>query len=158
MTIPRLTRQEVEAARAAGTVHSEAPQISQWSNLAAAAGQLEGIYQKWIDCFSGEDFQGCVDRMSEVLDSVPVHSMALHYLSQSEEKLRQAKLDPERHQEAVNILTEMRTAHREGDAKRVIESANKLLNIDPESLEARWYRRNAETNRAVPMACGCWAG
>ncbi len=146
---PQLSTQEVETAKASGTAHSEGPQVSQWSNVAAAAGQLEGIFRKGIDCLSSGDFQGCVDRMSEVLDAVPVHSMALHYLSQSEQRLRQERLDPERHREAAGRLAEMRTAHREGEAKRVIESANKLLAIDSESLEARWYRRNAET-RLVP--------
>lgn len=146
---PRLSTEEVETAKASGTAHSEGPQVSQWSNVAAAAGQLEGIFKKGIDCLSAGNFQECVDRMSEVLDAVPVHSMALHYLSQSEEKIRQQRLSPEKHQEAAEALAEMRTAHREGEAKRVIEAANKLLAIDPESLEARWYRRNAET-RMVP--------
>jgi serine/threonine protein kinase len=146
---PQLSTQEVETAKTSGTAHSEGPQVSQWSNVAAAAGQLEGIFKKGIDCLSSGNYQDCVDRMSEVLDAVPVHSMALHYLSQSEEKLRQERLPPEQHREAAAALAEMRTAHREGEAKRVIEAANKLLAIDPESLEARWYRRNAET-RLVP--------
>ena len=146
---PQLSTKEVETAKTSGTAHSEGPQISQWSNVAAAAGQLEGIFKKGIECFASENFQECVDRMSEVLDAVPVHSMALHYLSQSEEKLRQKRLSPEHVREAAAALAEMRTANREGEAKRVIEAANKLLTIDPESLEARWYRRNAEI-RLVP--------
>lgn len=113
--------------------------------MAAAAGQLEEVYRKGIDGFSGGKFRECVDRMSEVLDAVPVHTMALHYLAQSEERLRKEKLDPERYQEGAGVLAEMRTAHMEGDAKRVIEAANTFLTIDPDSLEARWYRRNAET-------------
>jgi hypothetical protein len=82
--------------------------------------------------------------MSEVLDAVPVHSMALHYLSQSEEKLRQQRLDPIQRKETSTLLSEMRDQHRQGEPARVIEAANKLLAIDAEPMEARWYRRNAE--------------
>ena len=39
----------------------------------------------------------------------------------------------------------MRTAHRQGDPKEVIEIVVKVLAVDPESMEARWYRRAAET-------------
>lgn len=38
----------------------------------------------------------------------------------------------------------MRDAHRSGDSNVVTEKANALLAVDPESLEARWYRRHAE--------------
>ncbi len=71
--------------------------------------------------------------------------MALHYLSQSEEKLRQKSLDESKHQEATTLLVAMRTAHRQADPKEVIDIVTKVLAVDPESMEARWYRRAAET-------------
>jgi serine/threonine protein kinase len=133
----------LSASRDAVQVHS-APQVSQWSNVAAAAGQLDQTFRDGIECFAKEDFTGCVLRMSEVLDAVPVHSMALHYLSQSEEKVRQQRLEPGPRKQASTLLTEMRDHHRQGEPEGVIESANRLLAIDAESMEARWYRRNAE--------------
>jgi serine/threonine protein kinase len=139
------------ASREALIAHSEGPQISQWSNIAAAAGQLDEIFRQGIECFSKDDFKGCVERMSEVLDAVPVHSMALHYLAQSEEKLRQKRLDAQQHQDATELLSQMRKSHRQGEPQNVIGVANKLLQIDPESMEARWYRRNAET-RLMPSS------
>jgi hypothetical protein len=148
--VPELTDYVVKSAsREAVRSVSEPPQISQWSNVAAAAGQLDEMFRQGIECFSKEDFEGCVRHMSEVLDAVPVHSMALHYLAQSEERLRQMRLDAQLHKDAAEVLNHMRKAHRQGEPQRVIEAANKLLVIDPESMEARWYRRNAET-RLLP--------
>jgi hypothetical protein len=149
---PRLADHVVKSAsRDALRIHSEGPQISQWSNVAAAAGQLDEIFRQGIEHFSKGDLEACVMRMSEVLDAVPVHSMALHYLAQSEEKIRKQRLDDKLHQEAAGLLAFMRRAHRQGESERVIETANKLLEIDPESMEARWYRRNAET-RLTPSS------
>jgi hypothetical protein len=49
----------------------------------------------------------------------------------------------------------MRDAHRKGEAATVIDKANRLLLVDKESLEARWYRRNAEARlRAVSVGVG----
>jgi serine/threonine protein kinase len=150
--LPELADHVVKSAsREAVRAQSEAPQISQWSNVAAAAGQLDEIFRQGIECFSKEDFEGCVSRMSEVLDAVPVHSMALHYLAQSEERLRQKRLDSQLHKDASELLSHMRKSHRDGEPQKVIEEANKLLEIDPESMEARWYRRNAET-RLMPSS------
>jgi hypothetical protein len=150
--LPELADHVVKSAsREALSTHSEGPQISQWSNVAAAAGQLDGMFRQGIESFSKGDFEGCVLHMSEVLDAVPVHSMALHYLAQSEEKLRQKRLDAQLHQDAAELLTYMRKAHRQGEPQNVIDAANKFLKIDPESMEARWYRRNAET-RLIPSS------
>ncbi len=56
---------------------------------------------------------------------------------------------PTLRQETTTLLGEMRNAHGHGEPSRVIEAANRLLAIDAESMEARWYRRNAE-NRMTP--------
>ena len=130
---------------------SFAPQVSQCSDVAAAADQLDRTFRDGIECFAKEELEGCVSRMSEVLDAVPIHSMALHYLSQCEEKLRSQRFDPTLRQATTTLLGEMRNAHRQGEPSRVIEAANRLLAIDAESMEARWYRRNAE-NRMTPAS------
>ena len=121
------------------------PVVNQWSRVAEVAGQLEEVYQRGLDQFNAQDYEGAVLMMSQVLDEVLLHSMALHYLSQSEEKLRQKRLDEGKHQEAKILLTAMRDAHRQGAPQEVIEMVTKVLAVDPESMEARWYRRAAET-------------
>ncbi len=93
--------------------------------------------------------------MSQVLDEVPVHAMSLHYLAMSEEHLRRERLSDAARKEAAGVLTAMRDAHRKGEPAAVIEKANRLLALDKESLEARWYRRNAEARlRAVSVGVG----
>jgi hypothetical protein len=90
-----------------------------------------------------------------VLDEVPVHAMSLHYLAMSEEHLRRERLSETARKEAAALLTAMRDAHRKGEAAIVIEKSNRLLALDKESLEARWYRRNAEARlRAVSVGVG----
>ena len=144
---PILSDADVETA--AEPVPAQAPTadpvVNQWSRVAEVAGKLEQIYQQGLDCFNTQDYEGCALSMSQVLDEVLVHSTALHYLALSEEKLRQQSLDDATRQKATALLTTVRTAHREGQPKKVIEAATKLLVVDSESLEARWYRRAAET-------------
>ena len=140
---PKLTDADIGA----GTVDpmSVDPREHQWSHIAAAAGQLERLYAEGIDCFSSGDYPGCVERMSQVLDEAQVHAMALHYLSQSEERLRQKRLDPDKRREVAGLLVLMRRANRQGEGQKVQETVGKILALDPECMEARWYRRAAET-------------
>jgi hypothetical protein len=78
--------------------------------------------------------------------------MSLHYLAMSEENLRRERLSERARREAARVLSAMREAHRKGEPTQVIEKANRLLTLDKESLEARWYRRNAEARlRAVSV-------
>ena len=144
---PVLSEDDIETGKELVPEHAMTadPVVNQWSRVAEVAGQLEVVYQQGLDKFNAQDYEGAVLMMSQVLDEVLVHSMALHYLSQSEEKLRQKRLDEAKHGEATTLLTAMRTAHRQGDPKEVIEIVTKLLAVDPESMEARWYRRAAET-------------
>jgi hypothetical protein len=73
----------------------------------------------------------------------------------SEENLRRERLRESERKEATALLAAMRDAHRKGEAAAVIEKANRLLALDKESLEARWYRRNAEARlRAVSVGVG----
>ena len=142
-TLPLLSHEEVglKASAADGmSFGSEA----QWTNIAVAVGQLEKIYRDGIERFSSGDFHGCVERMSQVLDEAQVHSLALHYLTQAEDKLRQQRLDATRRREVNGLLAYMRRAHQQGESLRVIETARKVLALDPESMEARWYRRTSE--------------
>jgi serine/threonine protein kinase len=148
---PHLPEDIINTASRDSRQGSSAPQVGQWSNVAAVADRLDQTFRDGIECFAKEELEGCVSRMSEVLDQVPIHSMALHYLSQCEEKLRQQRLEPALRQETTTLLGEMRNAHRQGEPSRVIEAANRLLTIDAESMEARWYRRNAE-NRMTPAS------
>ena len=139
-----------ETADAAGA--SVEPRVSQWSHVAAQADLLEEIYQRGVAAFNAGNFAECVERMSQVLDEVPVHAMSLHYLAMSEEKLRRERLNEGERKQAGGLLTAMRDAHRKGEPAAVIENANRLLALDKESLEARWYRRNAEARlRAVSV-------
>ncbi len=144
---PVLSDADIETGKEVVPEHAPTadPVVNQWSRVAEVAGQLEEVYQQGLDKFNAQDYEGAVLLMSQVLDEVLVHSMALHYLSQSEGKLRQKRLDEAKHQEATTLLTAMRTAHRQGDPKEVIEIVAKVLAVDPESMEARWYRRAAET-------------
>jgi len=146
LTPPALSEKDVVISRefpdAAGV--SLEPRVSQWSHVAAQADLLEEIYQRGVAAFNAGSFAECVEKMSQVLDEVPVHTMSLHYLAMSEEKLRRERLSASARKEAATLLTAMRDAHRKGEAAAVIEQANRLLAIDKESLEARWYRRNAE--------------
>jgi serine/threonine protein kinase len=154
---PALSEKDVvisrESADAAGA--SIEPRISQWSHVAAQADLLEEIYQRGVAAFNAGSFAECVEKMSQVLDEVPVHAMSLHYLAMSEENLRRQRLRESDRKEATALLTAMRDAHRKGEAAAVIEKANRLLALDKESLEARWYRRNAEARlRAVSVGVG----
>jgi hypothetical protein len=144
---PVLSDADIETAAERMPAHAPTadPVVNQWSRVAEVAGQLEQIYQQGLDRFHAEDYEGCVLFMSQVLDEVLVHSMALHYLAQSEEKLRQRRLEDAARQEASSLLTAVRTAHRQGEPKAVLSAVTKLLRVDPESMEARWYRRAAET-------------
>lgn len=144
---PILSDADVETAAERIPAHAPTadPVVNQWSRVAEVAGRLEEVYQRGLDSLHAQDYAGCVLHMSQVLDEVLVHSMALHYLSQSEEKLRQKRLDDSQRQEAAALLASMRTAHRQGEPQKVIETAAKLLAVDSESMEARWYRRAAET-------------
>jgi serine/threonine protein kinase len=128
------------------------PQVSQWSHVAAQADLLDEIYQRGVQAFQAGKFAECVEKMSQVLDEVPVHTMSLHYLAVSEEKLRKERLSDSERKAAAAVLSSMRDAHRRGEASLVIEKANQFLAIDKESVEARWYRRNAEARlRAVSV-------
>jgi hypothetical protein len=131
------------------------PRVSQWSHVAAQADLLEEIYQRGVAAFNAGSFAECVEKMSQVLDEVPVHAMSLHFLAMSEENLRRERLSESERKEATAVLAAMRDAHRKGEAAAVIEKANRLLALDKESLEARWYRRNAEARlRAVSVGVG----
>jgi serine/threonine protein kinase len=154
---PTLSEQEVvisrDSADAAGA--SIEPRVSQWSHVAAQADLLEELYQRGVAAFNAGSFAECVEKMSQVLDEVPVHAMSLHYLAMSEENLRRERLSEGERKEATVLLSAMRDAHRKGEAAAVIEKANRLLALDKESLEARWYRRNAEARlRAVSVGVG----
>jgi serine/threonine protein kinase len=128
------------------------PPVSQWSHVAAQADLLEDVYQRGVAAFNAGEFDDCVEKMSQVLDEVPVHSMSLHYLATSEEKLRRERLGEAERKEVAVLLSAMRDAHKRGEAAEVIEKSNQLLALDKESLEARWYRRNAEARqRAVSV-------
>lgn len=120
------------------------PRVSQWSNVAAQADLLEEVYRHGVEAFNAGSYEDCVLKMSQVLDEVPVHAMSLHFLASSEEHLRQQRLSEEERKRAAGFLTAMRDAHRAGESDVVTENANALLTVDPGSLEARWYRRNAE--------------
>lgn len=143
---PKLEEHDIVVAKDRGdsVAMSVEPRVSQWSNVAAQADLLEETYQQGVAAFNSGDYEDCVLKMSQVLDEVPVHAMSLHFLATSEEKLRQKKLNEEDRRQASQHLTTMRDAHRKGDSDVVTQSANALLTVDPESLEARWYRRNAE--------------
>jgi len=145
---PKLTDTDIGAPGSVDPMSVD-PREHQWSNIAAAAGQLERLYAEGIDCFSSGDYPGCVERMSQVLDEAQVHAMALHYLSQSEERLRQKRLDPDKRREVAGLMVLMRRANRQGDGQKVQETVGKILALDPECMEARWYRRAAET-RVTP--------
>jgi hypothetical protein len=144
---PLLSEADIETAAERTPAHAPTadPVVNQWSRVAEVAGHLEQIYQQGLDRFNTQDYEGCVLLMSQVLDEVLVHSMALHYLAQSEEKLRHKRLDDAARKEASSLLATVRTAHRQGEPKAVLEGVTKLLAVDPESMEARWYRRAAET-------------
>ena len=124
-----------ESADVAGA--SIEPRVSQWSHVAAQADLLEEIYQRGVAAFNAGSFGECVEKMSQVLDEVPVHAMSLHFLAMSEEHLRRERLSESDRKEAAAILTAMRDAHRKGEAAAVIEKANRLLALDKESLEAQ---------------------
>lgn len=128
------------------------PRVSQWSHVAAQADLLEEVYQRGVAAFNAGEFADCVEKMSQVLDEVPVHTMSLHYLATSEEKLRRKRLGEAERKKVAALLTAMRDAHKRGESAQVIETSNQLLALDKESLEARWYRRNAEARqRAVSV-------
>ena len=126
---------------------SAAPRLSQWSNVAAQADLLEQTYQLGVQAYGKGEYEDCVSKMSQVLDEVPVHAMSLHYLASSEERLRRQRLSDDARQKASKLLTAMRDAHRQSDSDLVTEKANAFLALDPESMEARWYRRNAEARK-----------
>jgi serine/threonine-protein kinase len=154
---PALSEEDVvisrESVEPAGP--SMEPQVSQWSHVAAQADLLEEIYQRGVAAFNAGNFADCVEKMSQVLDEVPVHAMSLHYLAMSEENLRRERLSESARKEAARVLAAMREAHRKGEPAQVIEKANRLLTLDKESIEARWYRRNAEARlRAVSVGVG----
>jgi serine/threonine protein kinase len=153
---PALSDHDVVVSReSAEAAISMEPRVSQWSHVAAQADLLEEIYQRGVAAFNAGNFAECVEKMSQVLDEVPVHAMSLHYLATSEEKLRRERLTENDRKEAAAVLTAMRDAHRKGEAAAVIDTANRLLALDKESMEARWYRRNAEARlRAVSVGVG----
>ena len=146
LKVPELDEQDVVVTKDWGdsVAMSLEPRVSQWSNVAAQADLLEEVYQQGVESFNKGAYEDCVLKMSQVLDDVPVHTMSLHYLASSEEKLRQQRLSDDERGRASELLSAMRDAHRSGDSNVVTEKANALLTVDPESLEARWYRRHAE--------------
>jgi serine/threonine protein kinase len=146
LSLPELMEEDVVITKDRGDAlaMSVEPRVSQWSNVAAEADLLEDVYHRGVASFNEGNYEDCVMKMSQVLDEVPVHSMSLHYLATSEGKLRPKKLSGDALRRASECLTAMRDAHRRGDPAAVTDHANELLAIDPESLEARWYRRNAE--------------
>jgi hypothetical protein len=144
LRLPALSEAEVAAAAGVDAASLDSRE-HHWSNIAAVAGQLERLYAEGIDCFGSGDYEGCVERMGQVLDEAQVHAMALHYLSQSEERLRQKRLEPEKRREVAGLLVIMRRASRQGEGQKVLETVGKILALDPECMEARWYRRAAET-------------
>jgi len=153
---PALSDQDVVVSReSAEAAISMEPRVSQWSHVAAQADLLEENYQRGVAAFNAGNFAECVEKMSQVLDEVPVHAMSLHFLATSEEKLRRERLSENDRREAAALLTAMRDAHRKGEPAAVIETANRLLALDKESMEARWYRRSAEARlRAVSVGVG----
>jgi hypothetical protein len=151
---PALTDEDmvITKERTDGPSASIEPQVSQWSHVAAQADLLDEIFQRGVAAFHAGEYADCVDKMSQVLDEVPIHAMSLHYLAMSEEHLRKERLSERERAEATSLLGRMREAHRRGEPKAVIENANLLLAVDKESMEARWYRRNAEARlRAVSV-------
>ncbi|MGH9324043.1 MAG: protein kinase domain-containing protein [Vicinamibacteria bacterium] len=151
---PALSEKDIVISRELADVAAASiePQISQWSHVAAQADLLEEVYLRGVAAFNAGSFADCVEKMSQVLDEVPVHSLSLHYLAMSEENLRRERLSEKERKEVSGLLTAMREAHRRGESTLVIDRANALLAIDKESLEARWYRRNAEARlRAVSV-------
>jgi serine/threonine protein kinase len=154
---PVLTDKDVVVTKDSGDAAGASlePRVSQWSHVAAQADLLEEIYTRGVAAFNAGNYSECVEKMSQVLDEVPVHAMSLHYLAMSEEHLRRERLSESERKEAAGLLTAMRDAHRKGEAAVVIEKSNRLLALDKESLEARWYRRNAEARqRAVSVGVG----
>ncbi len=146
LAAPELSEEDVVITKDRGDslAMSVEPRVSQWSNVAAQADLLEEVYRRGVESFNEGNFEDCVLKMSQVLDEVPVHAMSLHYLATSEGKLRQKRLSEDARRRASAYLSAMRDAHRRGDSVLVTDQANELLAVDPESLEARWYRRNAE--------------
>jgi Protein kinase domain len=154
---PTLSEKDVVISKESAEVAAGSlePRVSQWSHVAAQADLLEEIYTRGVAAFNEGKYAECVEKMSQVLDEVPVHAMSLHYLAMSEEHLRRERLSEPARKEAAGLLSAMRDAHRKGEAAAVIEKANRLLALDKESLEARWYRRNAEARlRAVSVGVG----
>ncbi len=94
LKVPELDEQDVVVTKDRGdsVAMSVEPRVSQWSNVAAQADLLEEVYQQGIESFNKGAYEDCVLKMSQVLDEVPVHTMSLHYLASSEEKLRQQRL------------------------------------------------------------------
>ena len=146
LKVPELDEQDVVVTkdRSDSVAMSVEPRVSQWSNVAAQVDLLEEVYQRGVEFFNQGEYEDCVLKMSQVLDEVPVHAMSLHYLASSEENLRRQRLSDADRRRASEVLSAMRDAHRSGDSDVVTEKANALLTLDPESLEARWYRRHAE--------------
>ncbi|HSF19024.1 MAG TPA: protein kinase [Vicinamibacteria bacterium] len=120
------------------------PRVSQWSHVAAQADLLEELYHQGVAAFQDAKYAGCIEKMSQVLDEVPVHAMALHYLAMSEENVRKTRLADDARSKLGVLLKSMRDAHRVGDSNLVMEKAKAVLAADKESMEARWYRRHAE--------------
>ena len=145
---------EVTKERRDSVAVSAAPRVSQWSNVAAQADLLEQTYQLGVQAYGKGEYEDCVAKMSQVLDEVPVHAMSLHYLASSEERLRRQRLSDDARQEASKLLSAMRDAHRHGESDLVTEKANAFLALDPESMEARWYRRNAEARKRAAAVGG----
>ena len=153
---PELDEEDVVVTQDRGDIAamSVEPRVSQWSNVAAQVDLLEEVYHQGVQSFNKGAYEDCVLKMSQVLDEVPVHTMSLHYLASSEEKLRQQRLSDNERRRASEQLKACRDAHRIGDSNVVIEKANALLAVDPESLEARWYRRNAEARLQASTSVG----
>jgi hypothetical protein len=156
MKVPELDEQDVVVTKDRGdsVLMSVEPRVSQWSNVAAQADLLEEVFGRGVASFNKGAYEDCVLKMSQVLDEVPVHAMSLHYLASSEEKLRQQRLRNDERRRASKYLAAMRDAHRSGDSNVVTEKANALLVVDPESLEARWYRRHAEARLRASIVGG----
>ncbi|TDI45629.1 MAG: serine/threonine protein kinase [Acidobacteria bacterium] len=148
---------EITKERRESVAVSVAPRVSQWSNVAAQADLLEQTFQLGVQAYGKGEYEDCVSKMSQVLDEVPVHAMSLHYLASSEERLRRQRLSNNARKKASALLTAMRDAHRQGESDLVTEKANAFLALDPESMEARWYRRNAEARKRAATVGGARA-
>jgi len=111
---------------------------------------LESIYEEGVEAFNVDAFETSAEHMGRVLDARPTHDAALRYLAESEAKLRQLKLNESDRKRVDELLSGVREAHRRGDAAVVMATVHDVLELDRDSVEARWYRRGAESRLSSP--------